>query len=119
MPTYTNASAQHLSFDIGDEHYEVPPGAACEIPKLMTYVIASRGLPLTRGAAADAEVVESTEAHAPPMRLPAGVETGPARDAEDDEPGDAEGAEGAAAVDAAVAGLERQGVAVPGRKARR
>lgn len=73
MPLFKNTSSRKISFDIAREHFEVEPGQSCEIPKMYTYVIEPRGLPLE--ATKDSEnVADSTPVKAAVVRLPDGVQ---------------------------------------------
>lgn len=122
MPFFHNATETTLRFEIDDERYAVPPGAQCEIPRKFAWVPAARGLPLTAGAAPTegAQTVEPTVVSPSRPVYPPGVEVGPVRDQDDDEDGSDEEPSGetSESVDSAVADLERQGVAVPGRSRR-
>lgn len=110
MPIFKNISGSTLSFEVGKERFDVPPGESCEIPRALAYVVEARGLPLVRHAGE--ATVEATDARPAPARLPPGVENVGA-DPDEDEPNEAEGAEG---VDAALAA---QGVRASGAKKRR
>lgn len=143
---FRNDTTRTLDFDVEGERFVVPPGGGCEIPRRLAYVIASRGLPLTKledGDALPGALVEPTRVAARPNRPPPGVHTGRVRpeeltentdamfgvedDETDGEPGVesselpaadvAEESDGAAAVAAAVKDLEAQGATLPkGRK---
>lgn len=137
MPIYHNPHEHDLVFEIGDERYTLPSGHECEIPRRLEYCVAARGLPLKKGRSGvdgavevESEIVEPTE-----PRLPAGIETGPRRDVDEDDEGEADDEEDVDAetsgdgdaeetsdeespVADAVAALAAQGVKAPGKSKR-
>lgn len=90
MPDFHNATDKTLKFEIDGERYCVGPGQQCEVPRKFVYVIKERGLPLTRGAIDGADEVEPQRVRVAEPKLPPGVESGPARDAEDDDDDDSD-----------------------------
>lgn len=89
MPLFRNTSSRAITFDVGREHFEVPAGKVCEIPKMHAYVVASRGLPLEPTTDASA-LVDSTIATSAPVRLPDGVSNRPAVSSDEEEDGDSD-----------------------------
>jgi len=117
---YHNATTEALRFEIRDMKFVVPPGAQCDIPAPLAWVVESRGLRLTRGASPDpkADHVEATAVTPEKRPMPSGVKSERFATVDEEEEGDEDldASEAAAPVAEAVAKLQKQGVTPPGQK---
>lgn len=112
---FHNATSSPLRFRVASLDYDVPPGAECDIPGPLAWVVKSRGLRLTAGAApVRGEHVEPTAAVTKEQRLPAGVEIG--EEPLEDEAGTVEVSQ---SVRSMTRQLEADGVNLRGRQKRR
>lgn len=112
---FHNATPHAIRTQIANLSYEVPPGAECDIPGPLAWVVKSRGLMLTEGPAPTAsERVEATAVEVKEPRRPDGVEVG-------DEPLEDEAGpvEVSASVRSMTKQLEADGVNLRGRQKRK
>ncbi|SRR5258707_1164275 len=71
MPLYHNPHPHALRFRLGQEVFDLPSKAACEIPKMMVPMMEARRMGLVAGLHPDdSTLVDSTDYHAPPQPPP-------------------------------------------------
>lgn len=112
---FHNAGTLTVRFDLrGNLKYEVPPGAQCDIPAPLAWVVKARGLLLTKGPApgGNAEQIEPVEAQAGERRLPPGVQSVDFATSDSD----AEESDESPTVADAVSKMRDAGIQPPGRK---